>query len=354
MTALRVICATRNRGNRGTEKMTDIYLRALAAAGHEVVLMLPHDALLVNQLAREEGGKQLFLLPDAWRWRAALDPLFRRRMRKILHDADVVIVHNALLESDLRRLCDCPIVAVNHLDKIKRMGRCDAVIALNSGIQKELVAAAFSDCPERVLLLPNGLWEFPAAVSVPVPLIKDSVPVIGFLGALEDFKGCYDLLAAVELIQTPRLRVIFAGSGGAESELKRRAAGIPHRVEFWGHVDDINKFFNSCDIFCLPSYAESSGLSLIEAMAYGLAVVATAAKGPLDIIKDGDNGLLVPPRAPAELAAQLQTLLDDDAKRRRLGMRARETAVNRFSPDIFTAGLSEAAHQIVRLRRRQA
>jgi len=352
MTALRVVCATRNRGNRGTEKMTDAYLRALTAAGHHPLLMLPHDALLAKKLTREGMGGQLFFLPDAWRWRAALDPLFRRRLRKILRETDLIIVHNALLESDLRRLCDCPIVAVNHLDKIKRMERCDAVIVLNSDIQNQLATAAFSDCPERVLLLPNGLLEIPDESAVS-PMADGALPTIGFLGALEDFKGCHDLLAAVALIKSPRLRLVFAGNGSAAASLKQRSAELLHDVEFWGHIDDVGEFFKCCDIFCLPSYAESFGLSLVEAMAHGLAVVAAAAKGPLDIIKDGDNGLLVPPRAPAELAARLQLLLSDDAKRRQLGARARETALSRFSPQVFSANLSQMAQRIVALGRKR-
>lgn len=347
MTRLHVICATRNRGERGTEKMTDAYMHALAAGGHEATLMLPHDALLAKKWRRER--RDFFPLPDGWRWRAVLDPLFRRRVKKALHAADLIIVHNALLESDFRRLSNIPIVAVNHLDKTKRMARCDAVITLNSDMQRRLRDGDFARRRERVLLLPNGLWRTPAA-AVTTATLK-APPTIGYLGALESFKGCFDLLLAAAQIKTPRLRLIFAGAGGAMEKLKQDAAALIHDVQFWGHVQDTNAFFSACDIFCLPSHAESFGLSLIEAMAHGLPSVATATKGAADIIENGNNGLLTPPCAPTELAQVLRILLNDDALRRRLGANARQTALARYAPPVFARHLSATVQAIVKLGR---
>ena len=76
-------------------------------------------------------------------------------------------------------------------------------------------------------------------------------------------------------------------------------------MRFLGWVEDKRAFFETLDLFCVPSREEPFGIVVLEGMAHGRAVVATAAAGPREIIRDGIDGLLVPPASPPALAAAL-------------------------------------------------
>ena len=104
-------------------------------------------------------------------------------------------------------------------------------------------------------------------------------------------------------------------------------------VEAWGWRDDMIAVLQQANIVCLPSYREGLPKALIEAAACGRAIVTTDVPGCREIVRDGDNGLLVPVRDGAALAAALARLLTEGSTRRTLGMRGRERVVQEFSLD---------------------
>ena len=95
--------------------------------------------------------------------------------------------------------------------------------------------------------------------------------------------------------------------------------------------------FQRCHVVCLPSYREGLPKALLEAAASGRAIVTCDVPGCREVVRDGDNGLLVPPRDSASLAIALKRLLADDALRQRLARRSRERAVEEFSVDRVVA-----------------
>jgi glycosyltransferase involved in cell wall biosynthesis len=102
-------------------------------------------------------------------------------------------------------------------------------------------------------------------------------------------------------------------------------------VEWWGHQDDMAKIMAQANIVCLPSYGEGVPRVLIEAAACGRAMVATDAPGCRDIVRNGQNGLLVPLRDPEALAHAVRALIDDPALRSKMGACGREIAIREFS-----------------------
>ncbi len=348
--SLKIVCAARNRGRRGTEKMTLAYMRALLAENHDAFLFLPEDGFLADDVrASEFSGRALFL-PKGWRWKVfcLLPP--RGKMRNILRGADVVVVHNALLESSLRRMTSAPIAAVNHLNKTRRMGRCDSVINLNKAMREKMRSegGAFHSAPERSLLLMNGL----SRVSAPPRSGRAGMPpVVGFAGALESFKGVFDLLAAAAQIQEP-LRIVFAGEGGAREELEKRARAIRHPVEFRGWINDLSGFYEECDIFGFPSRVEACSLAMLEAMERELPIASVRTDRTEDLIRDGENGMLAPPGDIPALAEKLRALVLDEPLRRSLGARAREFVLANCAPEVFSRNLSAAMRQIKSLGRK--
>jgi glycosyltransferase involved in cell wall biosynthesis len=102
-------------------------------------------------------------------------------------------------------------------------------------------------------------------------------------------------------------------------------------VEWWGYHADMPKVFRQAHIVCLPSYyGEGVPMSLLEAASTGLPIVTTDVAGCREVVKDGDNGFLIPLRDWVALANALVRLLSDSELRKRMGARGRERAVSEF------------------------
>jgi glycosyltransferase involved in cell wall biosynthesis len=100
-------------------------------------------------------------------------------------------------------------------------------------------------------------------------------------------------------------------------------------------------FYNGLDCFVLASLSETFPITLLEAMACGVPVVATRVGGIPEIVDDGKNGILIPPRSPAALADALQSLMRDKTGRDAMGRRARETVQRGFSHERLSRDLKK-------------
>ncbi|HET9943016.1 MAG TPA: glycosyltransferase family 4 protein [Terriglobia bacterium] len=144
---------------------------------------------------------------------------------------------------------------------------------------------------------------------------------LGLLGQISPHKGHDDAVEALRALGAG-YRLIIGGKGEPDylRELQERAAGLP--VDFAGFVA-LPDFFDAIDVLLVPSWEEPFGLVVLEAMASGIPVIATAAGGPLDIIRSGIDGVLVPPRNPGALAEAIRSI---HARRDSLIEAARERA----------------------------
>src|SRR5438128_5708814 len=95
-------------------------------------------------------------------------------------------------------------------------------------------------------------------------------------------------------------------------------------VEWWGQQDNMPEVFARSNLVCLPSHGEGVPKSLIEAASSGRAIVACEVPGCSEVVRDGENGLLVPPQNPEALAHAIATLIQDPALRARMSARGRE------------------------------
>ena len=192
----------------------------------------------------------------------------------------------------------------------------------------------------RVLFNPVPASEFPWSG----PRGAKDRPVVLFMGRVGERKGIFDLVeawpAVVARVPEARLRV---GGDGELDRLRERVAalGLEHSVEVLGWIsgDDRLDAYADADVYCLPSYAEGLPVSVLEAMASGLAVVSTTVDGIPDAVVEGETGFLLEPGDRVGTADRLARLLEDVALRDRLGAASRERVEQVFDGDILAAVL---------------
>jgi glycosyltransferase involved in cell wall biosynthesis len=151
--------------------------------------------------------------------------------------------------------------------------------------------------------------------------------VVGYVGWLIPIKGVTYLLDAMaEVVQRhPNSLLVLAGKGdergGEEIKLKEQVENLrlDDNVRFLGWRSDVDAIMGCFDIFVLPSLNEGMGRVLVEAMAAGLPIVASRVGGIPDLVKDGQNGLLVPAEDASALAKAISDLLSDKERRNRMG-----------------------------------
>ena len=188
---------------------------------------------------------------------------------------------------------------------------CDHLIGNTRAIVAHAVGHGWPG--ERVHYLPNFVPD-PSAAPVANGEIADRpcAPLVLALGRLHPNKGFDLLLDALAL--APGIHLWLAGDGPLRADLERRATrlGLADRVRFLGWRDDAPALMARADLLVCPSLHEPLGNVVIEAWAAGLPVVATASDGPAALIRDGDNGVLVPlPGRPAGGAAALARAIED-------------------------------------------
>mgnify|MGYP001587892637 CR=1 FL=1 len=182
-------------------------------------------------------------------------------------------------------------------------------------------------------IIPSGVDCALFAEATPLPEYLDGKRNILFLGRLEKRKGLPFLLEAYAKLklEMPDIRLIVVGGDGGLRAVCERYVAQNHLedVVFCGYVpdDDKARYFRTADVYCAPNTgAESLGIVLLEAMAAGTPIVASWIEGFADVLRDEQEGLLVPPRDSDALAAALRRLLSDDAMREEMGKAASRTA----------------------------
>jgi glycosyltransferase involved in cell wall biosynthesis len=174
--------------------------------------------------------------------------------------------------------------------------------------------------------------------------------LIGVFGRLQRWKGQDVFVKAAGEVARARPHVKFAIVGGSVfglepeylEELKSQvvAEGLADRLMFTGFRTDVPRLMAACDVVCHTSRVpEPFGLVIVEAMAVGRPVIATAGGGPSEIIASDSDGILVPPEDPGALTRSMLALVDDPERRRALGVRGRELVRTQFSIDVMASAL---------------
>ena len=201
--------------------------------------------------------------------------------------------------------------------------------------ERELEAglAARTCASDATVVIPNAVdvGAAPRSVSTRQP------PLLVAVGRLKAPKDFPTLVRALGRLPAGSFEAMIVGDGPDRPQLEEsvRSAGLSYAVRLTRERNDVPHLLASADVFVLPSRSEGHPVSVLEAMAAGLPVVASRVGGVPEQVVEGETGLLVEPGDPEPLAAALERLTDDPALRRRLGAAGRARAEERFDLEPF-------------------
>lgn len=353
---LRVVHCLDSLGVGGTELNAVRTLERLDRSRFDAALMcLRAEGPLRSRL--EQAGIPVLefpisglLTPSALRQGARLVRFLRRHRVDVLHSHDQ---YNNFFACMSARVAGVPLViasrrwSVAHMQRrhllLNRVGFrfADVVLANSPSVAREL--ASVDGLDERQLVTISN-WVDDAAfapfdgVSRRAAIGELGVPagatVLGVVARLDAVKGHATLLQAMAELarERPRLHLVLVGDGPCRQALESDAErlGIRARVHFAGTRPQLPNLHGLFDVSVLPSLSEGFPNSVVEAMAAGRPVVATAVGGTVDAIENGQSGVLVPAGDSTALAEAIAKLLDDPARASALGDAARRRARNLF------------------------
>jgi glycosyltransferase involved in cell wall biosynthesis len=174
---------------------------------------------------------------------------------------------------------------------------------------------------------------------------------VGTVGRLEKQKGQRHLVDATAKLRREGMEIslILIGSGREEENLREQVlrAGITDDVLFFGTRRDLPDLYRAMDVFALPSLWEGLPLALLSAMASGLPVVVTSVGGIPEVVRDGENGFLVPPEDPAALAAAIRRVREDAELASACGRSGAETVRAEYSHQRNAERIMEVYEEIL-------
>lgn len=231
----------------------------------------------------------------------------------------------------------------------------DAVTAISTYTAERLERVAPG---VRTEVIPFGA-AVDSAPSLPPERPAGSRPELLFMGRLVERKGVHLLLEALALLpadRRPLLRVV--GDGPERARLQELAGRLGLDVVFHGFISNEEKAdrLAGCDAFVLPAVidakgdTEGLGVVLLEAMTYGKPVIASAAGGIVDIVRDGRNGFLVPPGDAGALAAAISSCVENPVRAREMGAQGRVDVEEGFSWDVIAERLASLYTSVAKAR----
>ncbi len=349
MSTKRILFYTDTPNYGGAERQMELLATHLKPLGFEVSLAYGMYSTLAEKKAENEAAyARTFLLPVLHKH----DPRHYHYLKQLLREEKFDLLHIHLWNPGACRYAfwaghhaKTPIVTTEHdpfeLKGFKRLikdhclRKTDRIIAIsndNFGQLSELVDHAEG----RVFQIHNGIELRPfldnqdkASLDV-----ENGSIVITCVAEMHTRKGHKFLIEAFLRLQKeyPMLQLVLVGMGPIENELKQRYGANSH-IHFLGWRKDIPQILRASDIFVLPSLREAFGLSIVEAMASGVPVVATDTGGARDIVENGKSGLLVPPGDSDSLLRAIKTLLDNPGQRHDMAKNGLERAKTHFTAE---------------------
>jgi glycosyltransferase involved in cell wall biosynthesis len=193
--------------------------------------------------------------------------------------------------------------------------------------------------PNKVVIIPSGVdmdyfdSERFDASEIRKQLNMNNSFVVGYVGRFVPLKGVKDLIKAVSLVREKfgDVRLLLVGDGPLRLELEKLASRLGVPAIFTGWTSDPRPFYAVMDILVNPSYSEGLPIVALEAMAMGKPIVLTEVGGCRSLVKDGQNGFLIPPGNYKMLSEKIIFLIKNEQLRRKMGRLNRVISTERYS-----------------------
>jgi glycosyltransferase involved in cell wall biosynthesis len=345
---------------RGGQNQVLLTLRGLRARGHAAELVAAHGCPLARR-AQAEGVPVHTVGHHGARLQAAL--VLRRLLGQqrfdLVHANEPHALSAAWLARAHRRL---PVVVSRRVAyplqtsglAISRYRAARRIVAISRFVANSVIASGLA--ADQIEIVYEGV-EVP---QLPSPEVRrrarelwgavEGEVLLGCVGYLLPEKGQEFLIRAMPIVRAefPACRLLLAGDGQCRGPLENlvRKLRLESAVRITGFVEDIPQVYAALDAFVFPSLAEPLGTSLLAAMAQALPVVAVARGGVLEIVTNGENGLLAASADPDAIATATLKLLRDPDLAARLGRAAREGVEQRFTSDRMVEQTLRVYHKV--------
>lgn len=285
--------------NGGAEQVFVDYLRILQNLGHEVFAIIKHDAPYAQDLEQLnipfKKIKNNFGYHDVFAVNQIKEALQEFNADATISNSgrEMVLVRRAIKKIKNKKIFE---VAVNHSYNVKRSIGADVIISVNREIFFKTIDKGQGE--DKSFVVSNAIDLSDIKNPLPQNLQAKKVIVVGVIGRFVDPKGFDIAIKMIKILKNfdnKKIILKIAGSGEKEKSLKKLAKelAVEDLVQFVGWVKNREEFFDSIDIFLLPSRIETFGLVVLEAMKFCKPIVASEADGPKEILHHEIDGLLV-------------------------------------------------------------
>lgn len=322
-------------------------------------------------VAAREAGIEVDVIPE----RGRFDRSVIRTLRKIveLRSPDVIVTHQVkshFLMNVSHLGQKYPWVAFNHgytttdrkmllYNRLDRwsLPKADRVVTVCNAFAQKLVKMGVPR--ERIHIQHNSIRPEPAVNVEEMHALRrrfgveEGARMILTVGRLSKEKAQIDLLHAFKKLSETHgeinARLVIVGDGPESKPLEAAAAalGLGDRVIFAGQVNNVQAYFAAADVLVNPSHSEGSPYVLLEAMAAGLPIVATAVGGVPEMVENNETALLVSASDPHAMADAIARMLSDEKLAGQLADNASKLVSSRFSPEAYVRSLTEIYRAVI-------
>ncbi len=357
---MKILLLTTHLNYGGISSYTFSLAKELTAMGHRVICASSGGDL---RETLENSGIEHFHIPI--RTKSELSPLLSWcffKLRGLIRNEGIEIIHaqtrvTQVLGTHLSRSLRVPMVSTCHGFFRRNIGRQifpawgEKVIAISEQVKKHLLIDFY--VPEqKVALIPNGIDVSSFRVSAARLDPHHPDRTVGVIARLSVVKGHVYLIEAMAKVieEFPDARLFLFGDGKIKYKLVQLAEKlkIQDHILFLPSVSNPAEVLKEIDIFVMPSLQEGLGLSILEAQACGIPVVASGVGGILSVIKNNVNGILVPPKDTAALAGTILKIMDNKSLAMRLGKKAREDVEENFNLQTMAKNVEQIYRGVIK------
>lgn len=311
----------------GTERVAYKYTDLFLKQGHEILFVYKNNydldfidaknkKLSLCQIPRKNLWALLKLRFFLWRWKP-----------------DVIFVHNFFSRMRFVGFGIAPMIGIAHLGKFRPMKSYEGAVAF----RKDLAEKAFQEgvSKEKIFSIQN------TCNIKKNPKVKAfrKIPLIGALGRFSGEKNFDTFLKALGILKRRKVKFkcILHGAGGDEEKLKSIAKkeGLLRDISFPGFTNDIEKFYDTIDIFCIPSRIEFFSLAILEAMHMQKPIVASDIENFKEVLPSQKFGLCSKVESPESFAKNLKFLIQNPQKAVEMGKNARKRYDTHYAEDVI-------------------